>query len=131
MFDQPTRTLQPARRETKDVGLRFILGLLGLILTVLVLMIGLAWWIFPGEVGDRRFAQPFPAFPSPRLQPSPRVDMAAFRAEEMARLNSAGWQDKQAGTVHIPIDQALRLVAREGIAGWPTGNPSVSLGDRR
>ncbi len=131
MFDQPTRTLQPPQRETNDVGLRFMLRLLGLILAVLVLMIGLAWWIFPGEVADRRFAQPFPAFPGPRLQPSPRVDMAAFYAEEMARLNGAGWQDRRAGTVHIPIDQAMRLVAKEGIDGWPAGNPAVSLGDRR
>ena len=94
-------------------------------------MIGLAWWLFPGEVGDRRFAQPFPDFPGPHLQPSPRADMAAFYAEEMARLNAAGWQDKQAGTLHIPIGQAMRLVAKEGIPGWPTGNPDVSLGDRR
>ena len=131
MFDQPTRTLQPPQRETQDVGLRFILRLLGLIGTVLMLMIGFAWWLFPAEVADRRFARPFPDFPGPRLQASPRVDMAAFYAEEMARLNSVGWQDKHSGTVHIPIDQAMRLVAKEGIAGWPAGDPNVSLGDRR
>ena len=131
MFDQPTRTLQPPQRETQDIGLRFILCLLAFIGTVLVLMIGLAWWLFSGEVADHRFAQPFPAFPGPPLQPSPRADMAAFHAEEMARLNAAGWQDKAAGTVHIPIGQAMRAVAAEGIPGWPTGNPDVSLGDRR
>ena len=131
MFDAPTRILAPARRETRDVGLRFMLALLGSIATVLVLMLGLAWWIFPGEVADRRFAQPFPNFPGPRLQPDPRLDMETFYAQEMTRLNSAGWADRQAGTVHVPIDQAMRAVAAEGIAGWPAGNTHVSLGDRR
>ena len=131
MFDASTRTLVPAQRETRDVRLRFMLALLGFIATVLLLMMGLAWWIFPGELADRRFAQPFPAFPAPRLQPSPRADMQAFYAQEMARLGSAGWQDRQAGTVHIPIDQAMRAVAAQGIPGWPAGNTHVSLGDRR
>ena len=57
--------------------------------------------------------------------------MDAFRAEEMRRLNSAGWQDRAAGTVHIPIDQAMRAVAAEGIPGWPTGAAAASQGDRR
>ena len=131
MFDAPTRTLPPAQRETRDVGLRFMLALLGFIATVLVLMMGLAWWLFPAEVADRRFAQPFPNFPGPRLQPDPRLDMQAFYAGEMARLDTAGWADRQAGTVHIPIDQAMRALAAEGIPGWPAGDPHVSLGDRR
>jgi hypothetical protein len=116
------RVLPPTRHEPKDIGLRFILGLFALIGGTLLLMLALAFVIFPGAVKDLRFTQPFPDFPSPRLQSSPRADMQAFHAEEMARLNSAGWVDRDAHTVHIPIDQAMRAVAAEGIAGWP-GNP--------
>jgi len=82
-------------------------------------------------VRDNRFAGPFPAYPNPKLQPNPAVDWQVFYAQEMARLNSAGWLDRAAGTVHIPIDQAMRAVAAEGIKGWPTGNTTVSEGDRR
>lgn len=125
--------LPPVRRETKDVRLRFMFGLFGLILSVLLLMLAIAYFVFPGEVKDRRFTQPFPRFPDPVLQPSPPVDMQAFRAEEMSRLNSAGWQDRAAGTVHMPIDQAMRAVAAEGIQDWPTkpDATATSEGDRR
>lgn len=126
------RALPPARREGKDVRLGFMLGLFGLIAATAVLMLAIAYLVFPGEVQDKRFSQPFPRFPDPVLQPSPQVDMDAFRAEEMGRLNGAGWQDRAAGKVHIPIDQAMRAVAAEGISGWPArGDAAASQGDRR
>jgi hypothetical protein len=65
------------------------------------------------------------------LQSDPGADWRAFHAEEMRRLNSVGWQDRAAQTVHIPIDQAMRAVAAEGIQGWPTGDATASQGDRR
>ncbi len=115
------RALRPVLREKNDIGLRFMLALLGFIGLCLVLMLGLAYLLFPKEVRDQRFARPFPKFPEPVLQPSPPVDMQQFYAQEMQRLNSAGWVDKAAGTVHIPIDQAMRSVVAEGIPGWPGG----------
>ncbi len=125
------RALSPARRERKDVSLRFMLALLALIAAVLLLLLGLSFVIFPGEMQDRRFAQPFPSFPAPRLQPNPALDWTVFHAQEMAKLNSAGWQDRTAGSVHIPIEQAMRAVATEGIKGWPSGSTTASQGDRR
>ena len=77
-------------------------------------MLAIAYFMFPSVVQDRRFSQPFPQFPAPVLQPSPVVDMDAFRTKEMNRLNSAGWLDRAAGKVHIPIDQAMRAVAGRG-----------------
>ncbi len=128
---EPGQALPPASREPKDVTFRDMLRLLALIGATLLLLIGVATWLFPQELRDRRFEQPFPAYPTPRLQPSPRADMQAFRAKEMQQLNSAGWQDRAAGVVHIPIEQAMRIVASEGIPGWPAGRADVSLGDRR
>ena len=125
------RALSAARAEPKDVGLRFVVKLLALVGVVLVLLMGLAYWIFPGEVKDQRFTRPFPSFPSPKLQPSPPVDMSVFYASEMKQLNSAGWQDKAESSVHIPIEQAMRALATEGIPGWPTGSKAASQGDRR
>ena len=60
-----------------------------------------------------------PKFPYPQLQPSPRESMARFYAEEMQRLNGTGWIDKAKRTVHIPIKDAMRKIAQEGIPGWP------------
>ena len=114
------RALVPVQHEAKDVRLGFILKLFGLIGGVLILLIGLATWLFPGELADRRFAGPFPDYPVPRLQQSPPAEMRAFYASEMKQLNSAGWIDQAQGVVRIPIDQAMADVAREGIAGWPS-----------
>jgi hypothetical protein len=47
-----------------------------------------------------------------------------LRAREMQILNGSGWVDKERGVVHIPITQAMREVASEGIAGWPTAPES-------
>jgi uncharacterized iron-regulated membrane protein len=125
------RALVPAHRETSDITFRLATGLLALAGVLLLLLLGLAWLMFPGEVNDQRFAQPFPEWPGPRLQTDAAADMKRFQAEEMRWLNSAGWQDRSSKTVHIPIDQAMRAVAAEGISGWPAGDPAASQGDRR
>lgn len=124
------RLLPPARREPDDVALRSMLMLLALIGTCLVLILLLAWWLYPASVADRRFAQPFPTFPAPQLQPSPRADMDAFRAKQARELNGAYWQDQQAGTVHVPINRAMALIARDGIKDWPKTAPAGTGGWR-
>ena len=131
MSDQVTeRALPPAAHEPRDVGLRQILALFALTAGLLLLLMGAAWWMFPGTVKDQRFARPFPSWPAPRLQLHAADDMRRFHAQEMRQLNSAGWQDQAAGTVHIPIDQAMRAVVADGIPGWPR-DAAASLGDRR
>jgi hypothetical protein len=48
--------------------------------------------------------------PEPRLQRFPREDIMNFRLGEEAALQQYGWVDKGAGTVHIPIHDAMRLM---------------------
>lgn len=48
--------------------------------------------------------------PEPRLQRFPREDIMNFRLREEAKLQQYGWVDKGAGTVHIPIHDAMRLM---------------------
>jgi hypothetical protein len=113
------KALVPARHEASDVGLRFMLALFALVGGTLLLVVALAYVVFPGEVPDRRFALPLPRFPVPRLQNDPAADMQALLAAERRRLDSVGWQDRDAGVVHIPIAQAMRALAQQGIPGWP------------
>ena len=53
--------------------------------------------------------------PPPRLQVNEALDLADLRASEDAVLNTYGWIDKNAGIVHIPIDQAMKRVVEEGL----------------
>lgn len=53
--------------------------------------------------------------PLPRLQPNPRADLLAFRAEEDAVLKTYGWVDKGRGIVRVPIDRAMEILAQRGL----------------
>ena len=45
---------------------------------------------------------------------NPRQDLRDLRAQEDELLNSYSWADKDAGTVRIPISEAMKLVVERG-----------------
>jgi hypothetical protein len=118
-------SLEPARHEPKDVGEWFIwIGSIGLAAAV-VFFGFVVYLLFPHALRDWSLNLPLPDYPAPRQQTHPRADMQNFVAKEMQRLNSAGWINKPEGTVHIPIQDAMRIIAQEKIPGWP-GPPENS-----
>jgi hypothetical protein len=58
-------------------------------------------------------------FPEPRLEANERTELNSFRSEEEQKLNSYGWVDQNAGVVHIPIEQAMQIVAQRGLPVRP------------
>jgi hypothetical protein len=58
--------------------------------------------------------------PEPRLQAEPKVELKDLRADEEAILNSYAWIDPNKGTVRIPIDQAIDMVAKKGLPSKPS-----------
>jgi hypothetical protein len=116
---EPDTQIPSARHEPSDIGEGFIWGAIA-VSGALLLACGLmTLWLYPSARLDQSPPLPLPHYPEPRLQPDPTADLQAFYAEEMRRLSSAGWTDASHRTVHIPIEQAMRDVAHEGIAGWP------------
>lgn len=78
---------------------------------------------FPLAVGA---AQPrLPA--EPRLQRSPANEIYELRQKEDAVLRRYAWVDKNAGTVRIPIDEAMRLTVERGLPSRADA-PAVSPG---
>jgi hypothetical protein len=59
-----------------------------------------------------RHGNPALLFPAPRLQPDPVADLDKFRAATEERLNTAG-------PGHIPIEQAMEAVAKNGLPVRP------------
>jgi hypothetical protein len=53
--------------------------------------------------------------PQPRLQTQPFKDLYLLRQTENERLGSYGWVAKDQGSVHIPIDEAMRLMLQRGL----------------
>ena len=80
------------------------------------------FWFFEGRAQTRNAeAQQFPLAvgqekepPAPRLQTQPFKDVWQLKAGQLERLTSYGWVDQATGAVHIPIDEAMRLVAEQG-----------------
>lgn len=52
---------------------------------------------------------------APALQENPPADLTAFNDHMQARLQSAGWVDRQAGIVHMPIERAMDLLVERGL----------------
>jgi len=64
-------------------------------------------------------------FPKPALQTDDVREMNQLRSDNNAQLNSYGYVDQKSGTVHIPIDQAIDTVAKQGL---PTRTAPASQG---
>jgi hypothetical protein len=58
---------------------------------------------------------PQTAFPSPRLEEDERGQLDDIRLRWDNQLYSYGWVDQQAGTVRLPIDRAMDLLAQRGL----------------
>jgi len=62
-----------------------------------------------------RLRQEREAIPGPRLQVGANKDLRQMRAGEEAVLNSYEWVDKSSGSVRIPIERAMEILAKKGL----------------
>ena len=54
-------------------------------------------------------------FPEPRLEDNEFTELNDYRYQEEVTLNSSDWVDQGAGTVRIPIEQAMKLIVERGL----------------
>jgi len=68
-------------------------------------------------VDTRRIVKDYPqsAFPNPKLEEDERNQLNSIRLNEEQTLATYDWIDKNAGTVRIPIDRAMDLIAQRGL----------------
>jgi len=72
-----------------------------------------------------------PRLPSgPRLQAKPANEIYDFRLRENATLEGYSWVDKGAGTVRIPISEAMRLTVERGLPSRTDEAVGGGQGDR-
>ena len=92
---------------------------LGLALLISGALVYGTFWLFESwEETASREAVRFPMAvgvlkepPTPRLQTQPFKDVYQLRQAQLDKLHSYGWVDQSAGVVHIPIDEAMRIVS--------------------
>lgn len=111
--------LPPAGHERTDVGFAPMLAAGVLLLLGVGGVLLLAQLLYPFAAPDRQPLSAVPSFPAPVLQTNTPADMAAFRDRQLRVLNGASWTDEAQGRVRMPIEDAMREVARRGIPDWP------------
>jgi hypothetical protein len=65
----------------------------------------------------RHISKDYPqgAFPNPKLEEDERGQLNGIRLQEEQTLNTYDYIDKNAGTVRIPIERAMDLIAQRGL----------------
>ena len=67
-------------------------------------------------------------FPSPQLEVDERGQLDKIRIDEAETMSTYEWVDQKAGTVRIPIDHAMELIAQRGlpVRAQSTGEASAA-----
>lgn len=118
--DQYVDTPPGAGYEHTDASVRIVVRFLFWLAVAAVVIhvgLGMLFNLFVErrtERGEPRYplaaTERAPQPPEPRLQRFPREELMRFRLGEEDVLNGYGWVDRNAGTVHIPITEAMRLM---------------------
>lgn len=119
--------------EQRDINIRAVAGFIVGLLVVAVVVHVLMWLLFDYFAGRAtREDPPRPPLsagdaprlpPEPRLQTTPVADLQRIRRDERARLETYGWIDRTAGTVHMPIDRAMQLLLERGLPPTTSAPP--------
>ena len=116
--------------DIQGIGRFLVAMVVGLVLVAGVVYLQMVW--LGKRIDEERPPAAFRAGerlppPAPTLQTSPRNDMRVYRAAQEADLERSRWVDRDRRIVQIPIDRAIRRLAREGLPNWPpvpTASPS-------
>ena len=115
--------------ERADVNVFQITGFgIGLVISCLVVVF--AMWALFDFLAKRENAKNEP-MPQAMSHPVyPRVELQQLHDDEDAILNTYGWVNPNTGTVRIPIDQAIDMVAQKGLPSKPSPAGSDNDGYR-
>ncbi len=118
----------------REISIKGIVGFLVVLTVITAAAFGLMYFLqtefrdFANERDRPRSplaeANEFRPPPEPSLQASPREDFLQFRAAEERMLNSYEMIDAENGIARVPIDEAMRFVAEQGLPEWPAPTPT-------
>jgi len=131
-------TEPPLNHELSDADPRPILKFLAFLVVVTVVLAGIVGFFYNylerREAIEKTARYPMslldaqrPLPPAPRLQTYPFQDIKELRQTEVPLLESYEWIDRNAGTVRIPIERAIDVLAERGLPyrkpGQASGTP--------
>jgi hypothetical protein len=64
----------------------------------------------------------------PQLQVNPREDWLRFREDQQKSLDTLAWENRSAGTVRVPIAEAMDMLVKKGVPVQGQGAPETKPG---
>ena len=129
----PSTTPGYETHDTNAGGVFKFLVALGILLVVTGLV---CWGLFRyfsahdvnHAASDSPFADTRQLPLGPQLQVNPREDWLKFREEQEKSLETYAWENRSAGTVRVPIEEAMELLVKKGVPvqGAPEAQPADS-----
>jgi hypothetical protein len=109
--------------ETRDANARGIFNSLMALGIALVVISLVCWGLFRyfsahdvnQAASDSPFADTRQLPLGPQLQVNPREDWLRFREEQEKSLETYAWENRSAGTVRVPIEEAMELLVKKGL----------------
>jgi hypothetical protein len=127
----------PLNHELSDADpapiLKFLAFLVAATIVIALLVVPFYNYLERREAAEKTARHPMsltgverPQPPPPRLQTYPFQDIKALRQHDKPLVGSYEWVDRNAGTVRIPIDRAMDLLAQRGLPYRKGGQPSAA-----
>ena len=105
--------------EHREVSVRFIVvSLITLLIgtfMVCLLVVGIFQYFHTTYLPPQATQVPPQVPPEPRVEEKPYLQLQNLRTLEDHVLNSYAWVDQNQGTVRVPIDRAIDMVAQKGL----------------
>jgi hypothetical protein len=121
--DEYAFTPEESTYEHTDANV-WVIAKFGIWLALTAVIVHVGIWVMWGMLKSQAQVTREPQYPlatEPRLPPEPRLqqfpanEIDDFRRSEATRLNNYGYVNKDAGVVHIPIEEAMRLTIERGL----------------
>jgi len=109
--------------ETRDANVRGVFQFLAILGIVLVITVLACWGLFrfysahevDNAASDSPFADTRQLPLGPQLQVNPREDWLKYREQQEKTLETYEWENRSAGTVRVPIEQAMQMLVKKGL----------------
>jgi hypothetical protein len=116
----PGSSYERTDAHTQPIG-KFLVWLVVIAVAIHFGLAGAYQWLISQGISQEAQERRYPMAgerrlpPAPRLQQVPQNERMLFQRDERLHLESYGWENKNAGTVHIPIAEAMRLTVERGL----------------
>jgi hypothetical protein len=132
----PTVTFEPDEVDTAGIEKSGVILALTILLSLAVCA-GVFYFLSRQQTPGNSQVSPLVRAEQPQTPPSPRMQgipgdnvpppelQRQFQKAAQEKLDSFGWVDQQRGIAHIPVSEAMRIIAEKGLPPLPSASAAT------